>query len=201
MCFKGRAIKTMTAVMMGSSPLYVRVIGDAWTQIAEPIRRVHASHSIIRASGRLRVEDGRHFLARMLARMLRLPRPTAASETQLMVTVSPECEHWQRTFNGRHLKTRQYESNTSELAEQFGILEFRFRLDASGGNLLYVQREAAVLFGPVRLRIPAAWAPRVEAREDPAGPTRIKVAVRVVLPGIGQLIAYDGFVDIEDLRP
>ena len=191
----------MTAVMMGNSPLYVRVIGDAWTQIAEPIRRVHTSHSIIRASGRLRVEDGRPFLARMLARMLRLPRPTAAAETQLMVTVGPECEHWRRTFNGRHLKTRQYESNTSELAEQFGVLEFRFRLDASGGNLLYVQQEAAVLVGPVRLRIPAAWAPRVEAREDPAGPTRIKVAVRVVLPGIGQLIAYDGFVDIEDLRP
>jgi len=63
-----------------------------------------------------------------------------------------------------------------------------------------VQREAAVLFGPVRLRIPAAWAPQVEAREDPAGPTRINVAVRVVLPGIGQLIAYDGLVDIEDLR-
>ena len=187
--------------MIGNSPLYVRVIGDAWTQIAEPIRRVHASHSIIRASGRLRVEDGRHFLARMLARMLRLPRPTAAAETQLMVTVGPKCEQWQRTFDGRQLQTRQYESNTSELAEQFGVLEFRFRLDASDGNLLYVQREAAVLFGPVRLRIPAAWAPRVEAREDPAGPTRIKVAVRVVLPGIGQLLAYDGFVDIEDVRP
>src|SRR5678815_4363438 len=111
--FQGRAIKTMTAVMMGNSPLYVRVIGQAWTRIAEPIRRVHTSHSIIRASGRLRVEDGRPFLARMLARMLRLPRPTAAAETQLMVTVGPECEHWRRTFNGRHLKTRQYESNTS----------------------------------------------------------------------------------------
>ena len=118
-----------------------------------------------------------------------------------MVTVGPEGEHWQRTFNGRQLKTRQYESNTSELAEQFGVVEFRFRLDPSGGNLLYVQQEAAVLVGPVRLRIPAAWAPRVEAREDPAGPACIKVAVRVVLPGIGQLIAYDGFVDIEDLRP
>jgi hypothetical protein len=191
----------MSAVMMGNSPLYMRVIGDAWTQIAEPIRHVHASHSIIRASGRLRVEDGSHFLARILARMLRLPRPTAAAETQLMVRVGSECEHWQRTFNGRALKTRQYESNTSELAEQFGVVEFRFRLDPSGGNLLYVQQEAAVLLGPVRLRIPAAWAPRVEAREDPAGPTCIKVAVRVVLPGIGQLIAYDGFVDIEDLRP
>ena len=191
----------MTAVMMGSAPLYMRIIGDSWTQIAEPIRRVHASRSIVRASGRLRVEDGRHFLARVLARILRLPRPAAVAETRLTVTAGPDGELWQRPFNGRHFKTRQYESNAFELAERFGVLEFRFRLDTSGGNLLYVQREASVMFGPIRLRIPAPLAPRVEAREDPAGPTRIKVAVRVVLPGVGQLIAYDGFVDIEDLSP
>lgn len=187
--------------MMSSAPLYERVIGDSWTQVAEPIRRVHASRSIVRASGRLRVEDGPHFLARVLARIIRLPRPTAAAETQLIVTAGPAGEQWQRTFNGRRVKTRQYESNACELAERFGVLEFRFRLDASGGNLLYVQREASVFLGPIRLRIPALWAPRVEAREDAEGPTRIKVAVRVVLPGVGQLIAYDGFVDIEDLRP
>ena len=191
----------MTAVMTGIAPLYVRVIGDSWTQLAEPIRRAHASHSIVRASGRLRVEHGRHFLARMLARILRLPRPTAAAETELMVTAGPDGEHWQRTFDGRRWRTRQYESNAFELAERFGVLEFRFRLDASGGNLLYVQREAAVLFGSIRLRMPDRWAPRVEAREDPAGPMRIRVAVRVVLPGVGQLIAYDGFVDIEDPGP
>ena len=95
---------TMTAVMTGSAPLYVRVIGDSWAQIAEPIRRVHGSHAIVRASGHLRVEDGRHVLARVLARILRLPRPTAAAETQLMVTAGPDGEHWQRTFNGRHFE-------------------------------------------------------------------------------------------------
>jgi hypothetical protein len=135
----------------------------------------------------------------MLARILRLPRPTAAAETQLMVIADSDGEVWQRTFNGRRFKTRQYQSNPSELAERFGVLEFRFRLDASGGNLLYVQRDASVVFGPIRLRIPGPWAPRVEAREAPAGPTRIKVAVRVVVPAVGQLIAYDGFVDIEEL--
>jgi hypothetical protein len=189
----------MTPVMTGRAPLYVRVMGDHWPQIAEPIRRVHDSDSIVCASGRLRVEDGHHVLARMLARILRLPRPTAAAETQLMVIADSDGEVWQRTFNGRRFKTRQYQSNPSELAERFGVLEFRFRLDASGGNLLYVQRDASVVFGPIRLRIPGPWAPRVEAREAPAGPTRIKVAVRVVVPAVGQLIAYDGFVDIEEL--
>ena len=186
--------------MTVSAPLYARVMGESWTRIADPIRCVHASRAIIRASGQLRVEHGRHFLARILARMLRLPRPAPAADAQLVVAADPGGEHWQRTFNGRRFETRQYESNAFELAERFGALEFRFRLDACSGSLLYVQREAALLFGPVRLRLPAAWAPRVEAREDPAGQARIKVAVRVVLPGVGQLIAYGGIVDIEDVR-
>jgi len=187
--------------MTVSAPLYARVIGDSWAQIAEPIRSVHASRAVIRASGQFRVEHGRHFLARVLARMLRLPRPAAAVQTQLVVTADSDGERWQRTFNGRRFETRQYESNAFELAERFGVLEIRFRLDARGGSLLYVQRGAALVFGPARLRIPAAWAPRVEASEEPAGPARFNVAVRVVLPGVGQLLAYDGIVDIEDVRP
>ena len=79
------------------------------------------------------------------------------------------------------------------------MLEFRFHLDASGGSLTYVQREAAFVFGPVRVRIPATWAPRVQAQEQPAGPKRVKVDVCVALPGVGRLIAYDGFIDVEDV--
>jgi hypothetical protein len=175
-------------------------MGDSWTQMAEPVRSVHATDSIVRAHGHLRLEHGRHLLARFLARMLRLPRPGAAAETRLIVTARADGEHWQRTFNGRRLETRQYESSESELAERFGVLEFRFRLDVSDGSLLYVQREAAFVFGPVRLRIPASWAPRVEAREDAAGPKRVKVHVRVAIPGVGPLIAYDGIIDVEDTR-
>jgi hypothetical protein len=70
----------------------------------------------------------------------------------------------------------------------------------SDGSLLYVQHAAAFVFGPVRLPIPASWAPRVEAREDPAGPTRVKTHVRVTLPGVGPLITYDGIIDVEDTR-
>ena len=58
-------------------------------------------------------------------------------------------------------------------------------------------------FEPVHLRIviPPPWAPRVEAREDPAGTNRVNVTVRVTLPPIGRLIAYDGSVEIEDVHP
>ena len=145
-----------------------------------------------------RIEHGRHRLARVLARLLRLPLPSAAATTRLTVTARAGGEQWQRTFDGRHLDSRQYESNGSELAERFGLLELRFRLAPSGGGLIYIQREAAILVGSVRVPIPGAWAPRVAAREDPAYPQRVRVDVRIALPGIGPLMAYTGVIDVED---
>ena len=180
------------------APLYARIIGEAWSQIAEPIRRVHSSGSTLRASGCLRVEHGSNGPARALARLLRLPRPAPSAETQLTVTSGPDGEQWRREFDGRRFETRQYEARGLQLAARFGVLEFRFCLDTSCGDLRYVQRAVAIVFGPVRWRMPAACAPRVEAWESPAGPTSLRIAVRVELPGLGQLIAYDGVVHIED---
>jgi hypothetical protein len=166
--------------------------------MGKPVRCLHATRAILRAHGYLRIEHGRRSLARFLARMLRMPAPSAAAETRLIVTARAGGEHWERTFNGQRLETWQYESRESELAERFGILELRFRLDVSEGRLLYVQRRAAVVFGSVRVPIPGPLAPRVEAREDPAGPTCVSIEVRVVLPGVGLLITYHGMIDVEE---
>jgi hypothetical protein len=179
-------------------PLYARVMGDAWTQVAEPVRRLHAAHTITRAHGRLCIERGDRRLARAIARLLRLPRPSAAAATELIITAHAGGELWQRTFDGRCLRTRQYQSTPSGLAERYGVLEIGFRLEVSDGSLRYVQREAAMWLGLGRVRLSGQWAPRIEAREDPAGPARVHVHVRVVLPAIGQLIAYDGIIDVEE---
>jgi hypothetical protein len=184
--------------MAETAALYAQVAGESWARVAEPVRCIHRSLPIVHARGCLRIEYGRHSVARFLARLLRLPRPGAAAEVRLTVTAWGNEEVWQRTFGGRHLDTRQYKSATSALGERFGPLEFRYDLHETQGSLVYLQREAAFRVGPVRLRIPERCAPRVEAREDPAGPGRVNVHVRVTLPGVGRLIAYDGTILVED---
>ena len=181
-------------------PLYARITGDSWSEIAPPVRLMHTTVPVVRAGGQFRVERGAHPLASFLAWMLRLPQSSAAADTQLVITARGDEECWERAIGGRRLETRQYASH-EDLAELFGIVEFRFRLHASGGSLLYVQREAALRCWPVRVRVPAPFAPHVEAREEPAGPTQVQVAVRVVLPGIGMLISYAGVVGIEERHP
>ena len=96
------------------------------------------------------------------------------------------------------LDTRQYRAGDGDLAERIGILEFRFRLEVSEGSLLFRQREAAFLWGPVRVPLPVAWAPTVDAREDAAGRRQVRVHVRVALPVVGPLLTYDGIIDIEE---
>jgi hypothetical protein len=63
--------------------------------------------------------------------------------------------------------------------------------------LYYGQREVAVRVGPIRIRLPVRWAPKVEAREEPRGPDSLAVAVRAVLPHVGLLVAYDGVITVE----
>ena len=180
--------------------LYARLLGASWLQLAEPVRFVHATPPTVHARGRLRIEHGRSHLARFLARLLRLPRASEAADTRLVITPRADGEQWRRTFDDRRLDTRQYQAGAGELAERFGVLEFRFRLEVSEGSLLFRQVEAAFLLGSVRLPLPATWAPMIDAREDPAGARQIHVHVRVALPALGPVLTYDGTIDIEDIR-
>ena len=178
--------------------LYARLLGSSWLQLADAVRLAHATAPAVRARGRFRITHGRSHAARFLAWVLRLPRACDAAETRLLVTSGANGERWLRTFDGRELHTRQYQAGNGALAERIGILEFRFRLEASEGSLLYRQLDAAFLCGPIRLRLPAALAPTVDAREDPAGARQTAVHVLVALPGLGPVLTYDGTIDIED---
>ena len=183
----------------GPRALYPRLLGASWFQLAEPVRFAHATAPTVRAGGRLRIARGRGHVARLLAALLRLPRASDAAEVRLVVTSRGEVD-WRRRFDDRCLNTRQYATGHRELGEQIGIAEFRFRLDASDGSLVFRQVEAAVVLGALRLRMPAAWAPKVEAREDPAGARRLHIHVGVVLPVLGRVLTYEGVIELEEHR-
>jgi hypothetical protein len=154
--------------------------------------------SIVRGRGSLRIAHGRSRLARILARLLRLPRASDAVDARLVVTPHAGGERWHRTFGDRRLETLQYQAGDHDLAERFGLLELRFRLEASAGSLVYRQVDSALLLGSLRWRLPVLCSPVVNAREDPVGPNRIRVQINIALPALGPLLAYDGVMAIED---
>jgi len=177
--------------------LYAQLLGASWCELAEPLRRLHASDTTVRARGRLRITHGRGRFARLLARLLRLPRQNDSADAQLIITHNANAEQWRRSFDERHLDTDQYASGNRELAERFGVLEFRFRLEAIAGVLHYQQLGVALVIGSFRVRLPDACAPLVDAREEASGPRQLQIRVSVAIPALGPVLTYDGAVDIE----
>jgi hypothetical protein len=143
------------------------------------------------------VTHGPGSVARVLARVLRLPHEGSAVDTYLITTATGDGEHWLRTFDGRPLETRQRARHDGQIVERFHHLEFTFHRNTVGGATRFHQLAAALVIGPLRIRLPARCAPQVIAREEAAGPRRLHVDVRVELPIIGPLLSYDGTIDVE----
>jgi hypothetical protein len=181
--------------------LYPRLLGSSWQHVAEPVRFAHATGSTVHAQGCLRIVHGRSRGARLLAWVLRLPRASDAADTRLVVTSRGAGEHWLRTFDGRRLDTRQYQAGDRVLAERFGILELLFHVEPSdGGGISYRQIGAALVLGPLRVPLPAAWSPVVNACEEPAGAREIRLEVSVAVPLVGRVLTYEGQIAFEETR-
>ena len=79
------------------------------------------------------------------------------------------------------------------LRETIGALELELRVGIEGPDLVYASTGARLRLGPLRLRLPRGLAPRVEAREGASVlPGETRLDVRVMLPGVGLLLAYSG---------
>ena len=178
---------------------YARLAGDAWKDVCEPVRLFHAGGPPGRWSGRFNVTHGPGPVARLLARLMRLPAAGEGVSVRLAVTDEGERgERWERTFEGRPFVTSQREHEGGFLAERVGPVEVLYRLEAEGGALLYRQARAALCAGPLRLRLPRRLAPSVEAREwAVAGEAGVRVRVRGRAPLVGTLVTYEGRVEPE----
>ena len=167
--------------------LYPALLGSAWNELAEPVRRAHGAGEW---AGTFRVLPPANWLGRVFARWLRLPAPGEAVRVRLSVKVDGDRECWTRTFDRQPLVTRQHRDRHGRMIEQFAGLELRVQLRVQDGGLIYEQVGAALFRG--WLRLPGFLAPRVVGSEMPDGAVAVRVSVRVAMPLVGLLIAYDG---------
>lgn len=180
-------------IAAASAGLYERLVGEGWGGLDEPVRRLHLR---ARGAGVFAVRRGEGRFARVVARLLGLPR--SGEGVPLLLSVEPHAggERWRRNFAGREFVTEQSEHAGPLLLERAGPFELLFRLTVEGGALAYVQEGAALRVRSLRVRLPRLLAPSVEAREraDAGG---VRVSVRVTTPLAGLLIRYEGTVGTE----
>jgi len=179
--------------------LYARLAGGAWAELSEPVRRLHEGTTTVRGSGRFDVRHGKGWAAPLLTRLAGMPAAGDRVPVSLVVTPGRDgTEEWSRNFGGRPFVTLQRAHPRGLMAERVGPVEVLYRIESDGGALVYRPERAALCAGPLRVPVPLALAPRIEAREwaEPGDP-RVRVRVRVRAPLVGLLITYEGSIELE----
>jgi len=173
--------------------LYRMLLADSWENLNPPVRCLHRSRPITRATGVFQVRQGSSWLCRALGRLARLPTSADAVNVQLVVTSTGAGEEWRRLFGGKPMISLQSARPDGRLAERMSLLELHFRLKVVAGALHYEPTGSALCLGRLRVPLPLRLGPRVIASEQSVpGSDQIEVAVEVGLPLFGLLISYGG---------
>lgn len=195
-CPKG----TMESYRPGPWSLYRSLLGTAWSDLHPSMCHFHQGGSVIEGIGRFQICHGNTMLARLLAGLLQLPTAGATVPTRLTILPNIDGEIWLRMLGHHRLISRQQLGPGSLLAERFGRLEFRFRLQVVEEGIVYQQVAVALRIGPWLVPLPRWIAPRVVAQEMPATDRsrKIYVQVGVTVPWAGDLLGYSGHIEWED---
>ena len=181
-----------------STALYPRLVGAAWSVLAEPLQRLHLGLETVHATGIFTVRHGTRSVARLLAVILCLPMAGEDVPVRLVVTPHRHGERWQRTFAERSLMSEQYVGPGDCLVERFGLLDIWFRLAVVDGTLCFRQESVGLSCGALRVPLPRWLSPQITAREwAMPGQARVQVAVSVSVPLVGLLLAYTGSIMTE----
>jgi NAD(P)-dependent dehydrogenase (short-subunit alcohol dehydrogenase family) len=184
--FRPYRITSSTRWERPSPSLYEIVLGDAFRQLPEPLRRLHRPGWGMWARGMARV-DG------LASALVRFPPMTENVPVSVAITPGPGRERWARDFGGKRFTSVLSASATpGRVVERFG--PFSFELDLAVGP-------EGVLGMPVRawrlgpLLLPRVLAPVSIATEgvDEQGRFRFDVEVRLPL-GLGRLVRYRGWL-------
>jgi Domain of unknown function (DUF4166)/Saccharopine dehydrogenase NADP binding domain len=166
-------------------PVFKRVMGDAFDQLPQPVRRLHNVIGDGGAEGMATVTRGASALARMVASIMGFP-----PEGHLPLYVRFEEDHgielWTRNFDG-HVFTSELSQSGEMLVERFGPMRFHFDLPCDTSGLTMVMKRWSVLHVPM----PMFLAPRSAAKEWGEGDD-FCFDVPISLPFIGPVVHYVG---------
>lgn len=180
------------------SALYARVLGAAWDDIPAITRHLHSPDPVVVFAGEVDVRRGTNSVTRALAHMMGLP-PAGHHLARISVSRGDDGdERLERRYGETILTTRQYLITRGEkqsLGEAFGPFRLRFALQGHEAGIDFMLMSVRAWFIP----LPRAFALSVKARErvgeGPKGQARHCFDVEVSLPGLGRLIAYQGWLE------
>jgi hypothetical protein len=175
-----------------SAPLFRRLLGRDIDALPAVLRHAHDGCDRQVWEGRADVTASRHPIARLLCRMMRLPRPGRDMPVTVIFERVGRDELWHRDFAGRRYRSR-LTARRGLLVERMGPATNIFRVGVAGERLVL----ELVGFRFLGLPLPARLRPVCDAVESATG-GRYRFDVPVGLPWLGQVIRYTGIIERSD---
>lgn len=172
--------------MLSARPLYAQVMGDAFDDLDEAVRRFHSQQGHVALRGWCRIEGPSSALGRWFACLARTPANTMETAFGFELMADEAREHWTRHFPGRRMRSTMRVDN-GMLVERLGLTSFHFSLHAVDGALHMELERFSVLGVPCPRRL----CPRIRAVETGRDGV-FHFDVSAALPLLGRITAYTG---------
>jgi hypothetical protein len=192
--FAQRAIFTATRQRSPAiqQPLYRSLLGEAWQQLPQPIRKLHSVNAVSTFAGRCTVQRGRSPLAWIVAKCIGFP-PTG-DDLPITVRLAAESggERWSRRIAGHAFWSVQAAGRGRAdglVRERFGAVAVDMALLVEPGGLRYIVRRWS-LFG---MPLPLWLGPRSTAVESANG-QEFCFDVEIAHPLTGLIVRYRGWL-------
>jgi saccharopine dehydrogenase-like NADP-dependent oxidoreductase len=184
-------IKTQTQEVSALTPLFRRLLGDAYDALPPVIRQAHQVHGVLVLEGKANAARPDNILSALIAWLFRLPR--SGSDMPVRVEMRSEddgSETWTRIYPGVTMRSnlRNADSATQQLDEVLGPLSIRLHWKSSEHGL-QLETLGARLFG---CPLPDFLRPRSHASETVDADGRFHFDVPIALPLIGTIVHYKG---------
>jgi hypothetical protein len=174
------------------APLYERILGQTWAQLAPEIRQLHSVTSASSFAGRCTVVRGRNPLAWLTATAIGFPKAGANQNISVELVREGDGERWVRTSGGRTFSSVQTAGRGPAkwlVRERFGPVSVDMALVVDGPTLHYIVRRWA-LFG---ISLPLLFGPRSTAMES-VQDGQFCFDVTISHPLIGLIVRYRGLL-------
>jgi NAD(P)-dependent dehydrogenase (short-subunit alcohol dehydrogenase family) len=186
--FAGLALRHEIVERMLPPPLYARILGPAFGVLPPAVRDLHDLNGEAGAQGEGKVARGRGALARLVAAFMRFP-PAGTWPLRLAFTERNGIETWTRDFGGHRFSSRLRAARGGLIEERFGPMRFAFELPTGPDGLEMRLRHWSAFRIPMPL-----FAPRIAAREWQDDEGRFRFDVGVVMPLVGEVVGYSGWL-------
>ena len=177
--------------------LYEQLLGPQWDDLPAEARALHNPLAPVERRGSFTVRHSSSRVARLLIRLMRLPRAGTDLPTELTITPRHGGEIWRRRFGSDDLVTRQRPARHGFLAERLGMIELWLGLEVAAGALSYRTVRGTLVVGRWRPGLPRWLCPRVDGRETSDAGGVVRVEVQLSFPPVGMLMSYTGGVCLE----